>query len=41
MTPLGRYVVETLVMLLGVVALAVLLLSIGKRFGIGRPSGPL
>jgi flagellar protein FliO/FliZ len=41
MTPLGRYVVETLVMLLGVVALAVLLLSIGRRFGIGRPSGPL
>ncbi len=41
MTPLGRYVVETLVMLLGVVALAVLLLSLGRRFGIGRPSGPL
>src|SRR5262252_6039405 len=40
-TPLGRYVVETLVMLTGVVALAVLLLSIGRRFGVGRPSGPL
>jgi flagellar biogenesis protein FliO len=40
-TPLGRYVVETLVMLTGVVALAVLLLSVGRRFGIGRPSGPL
>lgn len=41
MTPLGRYVVETLVMLTGVAALAVLLLSVGRRFGIGRPSGPL
>jgi flagellar biogenesis protein FliO len=41
MTPLGRYVVETLVMLVGVVALAVLLLSLGRRFGVGRPSGPL
>jgi flagellar biogenesis protein FliO len=40
-TPLGRYVVETLVMLTGVAALAVLLLSVGRRFGIGRPSGPL
>jgi flagellar biogenesis protein FliO len=40
-TPLGRYVVETLVMLTGVAALAVLLLSLGRRFGIGRPSGPL
>ena len=28
-------------MLTGVVALAVLLLSVGRRFGIGRPSGPL
>jgi flagellar biogenesis protein FliO len=40
-TPLGRYVVETLVMLTGVVGLAVLLLSVGRRFGIGRPTGPL
>ena len=40
-TPLGRYVVETLVMLTGVTALAVLLLSVGRRFGMGRPSGPL
>lgn len=40
-TPLGHYVVETLVMLTGVAALAVLLLSLGRRFGIGRPSGPL
>jgi flagellar biogenesis protein FliO len=34
-------VVETLVMLTGVAALAVLLLSVGRRLGIGRPSGPL
>jgi flagellar biogenesis protein FliO len=40
-TPLGRYVVETLVMLAGVAALAVLLLTLGRRFGVGRPSGPL
>jgi flagellar biogenesis protein FliO len=40
-TPLGRYVVETLVMLTGVAVLAVLLLSLGRRFGVGRPSGPL
>ncbi len=41
MTPLGHYVVETLVMLTGVAALAVLLLTIGRRLGVGRPSGPL
>lgn len=41
MTPLGRYVVETLIMLVGVAALAILLLTLGRRFGIGRPSGPL
>jgi len=40
-TPLGRYVVETLVMLVGVAALAVLLLTLGRRFGVGRPTGPL
>jgi len=41
MTPLGHYVVETLVMLTGVAALAVLLLTVGRRLGVGRPSGPL
>lgn len=41
MTPLGRYVVETLIMLTGVAALAVLLLTLGRRFGVGRPTGPL
>ena len=40
-TPLGRYVVETLVMLIGVAVLAVLVLTLGRRFGVGRPSGPL
>jgi flagellar biogenesis protein FliO len=40
-TPLGRYVIETLVMLTGVAALAVLVLTLGRRFGVGRPSGPL
>ena len=41
MTPLGRYVVETLVMLVGVTALVVLVLSAGRRLGMGRPQGPL
>ena len=41
MTPLGRYVVETLVMLVGVTALVVLVLSAGRRLGMGRPLGPL
>jgi flagellar protein FliO/FliZ len=40
-SPLGRYVVETLVMLTGVAALSVLLLTLGRRFGMGRPTGPL
>ena len=41
MTPLGRYVVETLVMLVGIAALVVLVLSAGRRLGVGRPAGPL
>lgn len=41
MSPLGRYVVETLVMLVGVAGLAVLLLVAGRRLGVGRPSGPM
>ncbi|HEY6079235.1 MAG TPA: flagellar biosynthetic protein FliO [Polyangiaceae bacterium] len=41
MTPLSRYVVETLVTLVAVVALAVLLLSALRRAGIGKASGPL
>jgi flagellar protein FliO/FliZ len=41
MSPVATYIVETLVTLMGVVALAVLLLYGGRRFGVGRPSGPL
>ena len=41
MSPLGRYLVETLVMLVGVAGLAVLLLVAGRRLGVGRPSGPM
>jgi flagellar protein FliO/FliZ len=40
-SPLGRYLVETLVMLVGVAGLAVLLLVAGRRLGVGRPSGPM
>jgi flagellar protein FliO/FliZ len=41
MSPMATYIVETLVTLLGVVALAVVILYGGRRLGIGRPSGPL
>ena len=41
MTPLLRYVVETLVTLLAVVALCVLLLSTLRRVGVGKTGGPL
>lgn len=41
MTPLSRYVVETLVTLLGIVALSVVLLSALRRAGVGKPGGPL
>ncbi len=41
MTPLSRYVVETLVTLLAVVALCVLLLSVLRRAGVGKGGGPL
>jgi flagellar biogenesis protein FliO len=41
MTPLTHYVVETLVTLLGIVALAVLVLVGARRAGIGRAAGPL
>src|SRR5688500_2478214 len=39
--PLGRYVVETLVMLLGVATLAVFVLMLGRRVGVGRAQGPV
>jgi flagellar protein FliO/FliZ len=41
MSPVSTYIVETLVTLMGVVALAVLVLYGGRRLGVGRPSGPL
>lgn len=41
MTPFGTYIVETLVTLVAVVALAILVLVAAKRFGLGRPLGPL
>src|SRR3954447_17304779 len=41
MTPLSRYVVETLVTLLAVVALCILLLSALRRVGVGKTGGPL
>lgn len=41
MTPLSRYVVETLVTLLAVVVLCVVLLSALRRVGVGKMGGPL
>jgi flagellar biogenesis protein FliO len=41
MTPLSRYVIETLVTLLAVVALCVVLLSALRRVGVGKLGGPL
>jgi flagellar biogenesis protein FliO len=40
-TPLGTYLVQTLVTLAGVVALAVLVLYAARRLGVGRTGGPL
>jgi len=40
-SPLTAYVVETLVTLLGVVALAVLVLYAARRLGVGSPGGPI
>ena len=41
LSPLTAYVVETLVTLLGVIALAVLVLYAARRMGVGKPAGPL
>ncbi len=41
MTPLARYVVETVVTLMAIVALSVVLLSALRRAGLGKASGPL
>lgn len=41
MSPLASYVVESLVTLLGVTALAVVVLFAARKAGVGRSSGPL
>lgn len=41
MTPLSRYVVETVITLVAIVALSILLLSALRRAGVGKPTGPL
>jgi flagellar biogenesis protein FliO len=41
MTPLGRYVLETVVTLFAVSALAWFLLFVARRAGLGKPLGPL
>jgi flagellar biogenesis protein FliO len=41
MSPLAHYVLETLVTLLAIVALAVLVLLGARRAGMGRSAGPL
>lgn len=41
MTPVSRYVIETLVTLLAVVTLSVVLLSALRRIGVGKLGGPL
>jgi flagellar biogenesis protein FliO len=41
MSPLLHYVLETLVTLLGIVALSVLVLLGARRAGMGRSAGPL
>ncbi|MGE0326930.1 MAG: FliO/MopB family protein [Polyangiaceae bacterium] len=41
LSPVASYLVETLVTLLAVIALAVLVLYAARRVGVGRQSGPL
>lgn len=41
MTPLSRYVLETLITLMAVVVLCVVLLSALRRAGVGKAAGPL
>jgi flagellar protein FliO/FliZ len=40
-TPLGHYLLQTIITLAGVVALAVLVLYAARRIGVGRAGGPL
>lgn len=41
MSPLTKYVIETVVTLLAVIALAVLVLYGARRLGVGKPAGPV
>jgi flagellar biogenesis protein FliO len=41
MTPLSRYVVETVISLVAIVALSIVLLSALRRAGVGKANGPL
>ncbi len=41
MSPIAAYVVETLVTLIAVIALAILVLYGARRLGLGRPLGPI
>lgn len=41
MTPLGRYMLETLIALGVVAALSIAVLYAARRTGVGRPTGPL
>jgi flagellar biogenesis protein FliO len=41
MTPLSRYVVETVITLMAVIALSIVLLSALRRVGVGKATGPL
>jgi flagellar biogenesis protein FliO len=40
-TPLSRYVVETVISLVAIVALSIVLLSALRRVGVGKANGPL
>ncbi len=41
MTPFATYIIETLVTLLAVIAVAILALVGARRLGVGRATGPL
>lgn len=41
MTPLSRYVVETVISLVAIAALSIVLLSALRRVGVGKANGPL
>lgn len=41
MSPIASYAIQTLVTLLGVVALAAVVLYAARRLGVGQPTGPM